>query len=955
MRNVLAAVAVSIAFWALPARAYDPNIDWQTLVTPNFRLHYFKGMYPQALAAARDAETAFAELTKRLAWRPMTPIDIVLDDETDGANGSSRAYPYNLISLNAVAPDETSVLSDYDDWLYVLLAHELTHDVHIDTIENLPRAINGVLGRVLVPNSIQPSWYTEGLAVYFETEMTSRGRLRAPYYDMLLRMQVLEGREFTIDEATANPIRWPQGTGAYLYGAFFMDWIRAHHGEEALVRIGKEYGSEVLPFGMNVTSTRVTRREYPEMYRDFMQDMRTRYSEQKDAVLAAGRIEGEKITALGQDTGSPRVRHDGSVVYVRNTIGQPPELRILTAGGRDSFVKRLNSTGDLALLPDDEHVLITQFDITDTFYVFGDLFEIDLRDGSQRRLTQGARAHGMDVDRAGKRAVFASNDAGHSVVRMVNLDDTEHAVVLADLGPATNVWNPRFSPDGRTVVFSGFSEGARDLFTVDIGRKVVTRITNDRALDGAPIYSPDGQWIYFHSDRTGIFDLYALEVTTREVRRITRVLGGAFDAVPAPDGGSLVYRTYGPEGFDLARVPLGASDTWPVAEADSVLRPLPKPHERLDVYPSKPYNPWPSIRPRAWLPILTQDPRGDAIGVEVEGEDALGRHAFDLQYAYGTNSTFNSFFFTYRNQAFRPGFFLSLSRNLGFVAIPVQNVNGNNIYIDEVQYYGTLSSSYPIFRRLTDVISISGAYNVRYRRPFSSDLNRLVPENRPEYGFFNSVSASVSYSNTRSYIGSISAQDGISVSVGGRLERPWLGSQFSSQLVTVDFNGYLTNPFFARHVLNIGISGGYGTSNYDNRRLFSIAGLPSRNLILDALAGRFTSAQALRGFPLTPFSGNLLINGHVEYRFPVVDIQRGIDTLPIFFRTLHLAPFLDGAAIGDTFSDLDNGQHYSVGAEARLGLTLGYNLVTTLRLGYGHGLGRDARIDNYFILLGSSF
>ncbi|MBC7794760.1 MAG: PD40 domain-containing protein, partial [Clostridia bacterium] len=467
--------------------------------------------------------------------------------------------------------------------------------------------------------------------------------------------------------------------------------------------------------------------------------------------------------------------------------------------------------------------------------------------------------------------------------------------------------------------------------------------------------SPDGRFVYFQSDRSGIFDLYALEVTSGEVKQLTRVLGGAFEATPSPDGTSLVYRSYGSEGFDLARLSLGDVASLPAAPADSRPIATPAQHARLEVYPSKPYSPWPSIRPRAWLPILSQDPLGDAVGVEVAGQDALDRHAFDLQYTYGTKSTVNSFYFTYRNQAFRPGFNVSVSRGLGFASVPVQRFNGANQYVEEIQYYGTLSSSYPIFRRLNDVISIGGAYNVRYRKPFAAGLALLDPNSLPDYGFFNSVSASITYSNTRSYIGSISPQDGISVSVGGRFERPWLGSQFSSQLATLDFDGYLTNPLLARHVFNLSFFAGYGTSTYDNRRLFSIAGLPSRNLILDVLSGRFTSAQALRGFPLTPFSGNLLINGHFEYRFPLWDVQRGVDTLPIFIRTLSLAPFVDGAAIGDDWNDLSGGQHYSTGAEARLGLSLGYSITTTLRFGYGHGLGRDSNLDNYFILLSSNY
>ncbi len=947
-------VLVALA-WLTPlsAGAYDPALEWHTVVSPNFRLHYSRGLYVQALEAARRAETAFALMTARLEWRPKTPIDIVLDDEGDSANGFSRAYPYNLIGLNAVAPDDTSVLSDFDDWLNLLVTHEIVHNVHIDQIHGLPWLVNAVFGRILVPNSAQPSWYTEGLATYFETDLTSRGRLRSSYFDMLLRMQVLRGRELTLDEITGSPLRWPQGTAAYLYGAHFLDWIRLHYDESALRDIGHQYGSQLIPYGLNYTAKDNTGREYGELYSEFMNDTRSRYRAQEAAIRAAGNVEGERLTFRGQDIGGARVMNDGSIVFFESPIGDQTRLRVRDPAGRERVICRLNGTADMAVLPDQRHVLVVQNEISDVFYVFGDLFRVDLETGDQERLTESARAFGLDVDNDATHAVFGSNDGGHSVLKRIDLADPSRIEVIADLGEATNVYNPHFSPDGGTVVFSAFAGGQRDLYTVELASRAVRRLTHDRAIDSAAIFSPDGRYIYFHSDRSGVFDLYAMSVAGGDVWRVTRVLGGAFDPQPSPDGTFLVYRTYDSEGFDLARLPVNP-DTWEVAEADSVARPDPVPRARLETYPSQPYDPTASVYPRAWLPILGQDPRGDTIGFEVTGQDALGRHAFDLQYTWGTDSHFNSFVAVYRNQTFRYGFTLSLQRSLGFAAVPVRTASGITQAVEEEQYFASVATSIPIYRRFFNALSLGLSYNVRYRDPFEAP-DDATPVSPPEYGFFNAFAATLTYSNTRSYLGSISPQDGVVISLGGRIEEPWLGSEYSSRLGSIDFSGYLTNPWFKRQVLYVNLYGAYGVSSYERRRLFSIAGLPSRNLILDALSGRLTASQALRGFPLTPFSGNCLVEGHLEYRLPIFDVYRGIDTLPLFFRTFHVAPFLDAAAIADTPAGLVDGQHYSVGAEARLGLTIAYSIFATLRFGYGHGLGADSAINGFFVLLSSNY
>jgi serine/threonine-protein kinase len=50
--------------------------------------------------------------------------------------------------------------------------------------------------------------------------------------------------------------------------------------------------------------------------------------------------------------------------------------------------------------------------------------------------------------------------------------------------------------------------GNRDIWTVDLGRKVRTRVTFDQARDSIPVWSPNGSQIAFDSDRSGIRQLY---------------------------------------------------------------------------------------------------------------------------------------------------------------------------------------------------------------------------------------------------------------------------------------------------------------------------------------------------------------------------------------------------------------------------------------------------------------
>jgi len=90
----------------------------------------------------------------------------------------------------------------------------------------------------------------------------------------------------------------------------------------------------------------------------------------------------------------------------------------------------------------------------------------------------------------------------------------------------------------------------------------------------------------------------------------------------------------------------------------------------------------------------------------------------------------------------------------------------------------------------------------------------------------------------------------------------------------------------------------------------------------------------LRGLPQITFSGEggMLFSG--EYRLPLVDIQRGLGTGPIFLKNLHMAFFADYGTVFDTSPKL-NEFLLGVGTELRGNFVVGYGLPLTARLGYG--------------------
>jgi hypothetical protein len=188
--RVVAAVLCSLTCTSL-AEAAAPRLEWRTVVTPRFRVHYHEGTEALAGQVAGWAEPTLDLLVELLGHHPHVPIHVVITDETDAPNGFAEVLPQNIVTLFAAVPHPFSTLGDYGDFMRLLFIHELTHVVHLDTISGLPAWVNAVLGKQWAPNLVQPSWFIEGVAVYTESRFTPGGRNRSPYVDMLVRSQIL--------------------------------------------------------------------------------------------------------------------------------------------------------------------------------------------------------------------------------------------------------------------------------------------------------------------------------------------------------------------------------------------------------------------------------------------------------------------------------------------------------------------------------------------------------------------------------------------------------------------------------------------------------------------------------------------------------------------------------------------------------------------------------------------
>ncbi len=101
--------------------------------------------------------------------------------------------------------------------------------------------------------------------------------------------------------------------------------------------------------------------------------------------------------------------------------------------------------------------------------------------------------------------------------------------------------SPAWAPDSRRLCVTLSKSGNPDLYLMDLNGRILKRLTRGPGINVSPSFSPDGNRIVFVSDRSGSPQLYIMDLATLRVRRLT--FSGSYNTDPqwSPRGDRIVY------------------------------------------------------------------------------------------------------------------------------------------------------------------------------------------------------------------------------------------------------------------------------------------------------------------------------------------------------------------------------------------------------------------------------
>lgn len=886
------------------------GLRWRRLDSPHFTVLFGDGQDSVAQLVAGRAEAVHDRLVPYLKWRPDRPTTVVITDHNDEANALATPLPHPTIALRLNPPAGDP--GNYGDWLDEVLVHEYTHILQTGMLDGFPAGLAAVIGRVYLPNAIQPLHQIEGLAVHAETEGSAFGRNRSAYVDGVLRSFAAAGRWVPLDRAAVFSPQWP-ADAPYLFGGKFTQDLGRRYGWGAIARYQRRHSRLAIPFLHNWVARDVYGGPFPQLWRQWRDQSLAEYRRQADSVAAVPWPAATMLTATGFVKSQLAASRDGRwLAWIESNSDEPPALKLRDAGtGEIRSLRDGMFAGAISFSPDGSRIAAGKREYTAGGSYVSDLYEIAVPSGRMRRLSRGLRAHDPAWSPDGGAILFVADRMGANALARCDLA-TGSVALLTPYDGGARYSHPAWSPDGATVAVSAWCEGGyQDIYLCDVATGEFRPLALDRAQDLAPSWSSDGRSLFFASDRSGIWNVFRFDAGDRTTHQVTNAVGGAI--APAPADGGPFFLDLSDRGWDIAAVSSGQGDG---AIAGPYLDTLPDeaPAAGPGRYPTAEYHPLRTLAPYVWLPAGFADEREGALGLVFLGSDALTQINYQAAAGYSGSTGRPSYDATISDARHPVTVTLAVS-DMAHASDATFGIDGTTYW--EREQAQELGASYTLRRTWC---SLTPA--VAYRHQRLRALAWEVPEpyrrycREPWAGHLSRLSISCSYGDARRYGFSISPEHGRQLFAQAEFYRGWLGSGLDQTALWARWREFLPMPF-RHHVLLL--DGRIGTWRARDRARF------------DAYP-----AFELRGFA----DDGLSTRAHLacvtaEYRFPLARIERGISTWPFYVRALH------GALFAETGIPHPNGRrltfddpHRSAGAELRSDWLFSYAVPAHLMLGY---------------------
>lgn len=933
------AISINLILFSSVAHAafnYDQSLNWHTLETNHFEIHYHDDEKNIALKAAKVGEEFLNELQSTFNWVPQDKIQITISDKVDYSNGFVKPFlPTSRMTLYVNSPENGT----YNDWFRILIKHELTHTLHLDKASGSSENLRNFFGNhpLLFPNAFQHMWLIEGLATYMETDYDEHtGRGQSSLYSMAMRNEVINGVR-PLEQLNVSSSLWPGRSVIYLYGYYFYQFIETKYSRDHIVKLIDTYSDNLIPFNLNETFIKTFNKTLAEVWQEFEVYTVKRFMPEITRIKEQGIVKGKALTNNGYAKIYAEPIDNENLLIGEFDGKSEPELYTLN---HISEVKTplANIKSDSRIdYHDLQGILISQMENYRNTNFYYDIYQIKSDTKKMTRLTRGQRL---------RRAMWAPD--GQYIAAIYSRLGKHSLILLEPSGKIRDIlWEGSsnevvsdidWSPDGKYILAAVKSKSRTwNIREFSLEKKEWSNVTDNFAIENQPHYSPDGKFILYSADYDGVFNIYQLNRQDKSISKLTNVLGGAFHPKLSP-AGSLTYMHNGVNGLDIYL--LEQAIPLEVVDKQSLPKQLIKEYEYKDIdFTISDYNPVKQLAPQWWEPRLYLSEESQRFGVYTSGSDALLRHNYDLYTEWDFEAKAASVEFNY-----------SYDRWFPLLQTKINSRNRlNNVYegmlIEALIPFLSRDNRWFISTSISYEDDVSKFYDAQNVLTTSASKNRLF-------------GAALTWDTRKNYPKTFSPYEGRAVNLIFETSA-FTNSSFSGQMLTSEWREAINLK--NNHGIGFRLTHGLGI---DSPRPFQLGGTYSDSSLYSQSV--YSSVQYRstfynkRRYPLRGYSptdgklrGRRMLLVNLEWRIPGEFIERGFPVFPLGLTKVSGTVFYNGASVWQGGLSPQK-PHHGIGIEANMDTEWFTYFPARLRIGIASGLSEGGENQIYF-QLGNTF
>ncbi len=895
----------------------NPTLKIYKIESEHFDIYFPKEIQATAYRVKTLAEKRYEELSKYFHWKPEKKILVSLYNNYDFPNGFATVSPYNWIGIVVFPPNANSSISNYSDWLDIVITHELAHIFHLDQGRKLTKLLRKIFGRapflLTFPEFSNTPAFLEGIAVYSESKKTGFGRLNSSDYISYLKNNAIFDNFPPYDRVYGGTHVFPGPEIIYIYGSYLVNYIADKYGWDKIVKSIEKSSKEPIIYSPAFGLKKETGKFPPFHYKDLKSFYKKKFKNLK--------VRSEQVTDSGFWKYYLKGDNKGNFYYYRITPFEMPYIAKYSLKKREEE-KLLDfyAISSLSISPDGNKLY---FSAVNTYCNYSDVSDVYLYDLKERKLDRLSKGQSLfyPVEYNDGKLFAVKNNKNYSNLILFDLNERK---IIKSFLRFQQISFPVFDKDGEILYFSAQNGESWDIYSYDLNNKKLLKITSDSNIERYLSFK-NGKLYYVSVSKEGK-NLVSFDPKTKKAEII---LSPPIDLKSfVIRDNSIYFLSIFKNGIEILKDERKKEsekeiEVKEIESKDSVSKTMEQNLEDLKI---KKANLLKFYKPTFWLPTYTK----------VDGRYLLGGMTLSTD-PYFRNIFYGALYYNLKASKYPSGEF-SLIHYLWYLPL---NIYYKNIFSNN-SYYGGYTE-----RELK--IGTFFSYGDYYKKLFTSLYYSLNNITGSPLGYkLAGLEFNINSDTSHTYPLSLGREDGFLLSAGYRRNMRILGSDYNVSEIFMNLRAYLKG-MFRNQVVAINLA--YYNSSGDVKIAHFVGG-EEGYYSYPSISNPSVSLQ--RAYSQTSFVGDRIVTLNLEIRDPLVVVERGFKFYSLFLSQIYTTMFVDFSRVewkGDSVN-----YPLSVGIELSFDMTLWSSFRFTLTGGIAFStLDINDFNPRYFFRIGKTF